>query len=160
MSTENNQLINHEKDLIEEDEEELNVWVLEDFEIGVCLGNGKFGYVYKAIEKKNQKEVAIKVISKKIVAQYEFFEQLRTEIEIHTRLMYNKQLIYSINYRHKNIVRMYGYFYDNSYVYLVYEYINKGNLFQLIKNVSRLTEKEASQVNLKNLYLKFCNNFF
>jgi serine/threonine protein kinase len=49
---------------------------------------------------------------------------------------------------------MYGYFYDNSYVYLVYEYINKGNLFQMIKNVSRLTEKEASQVK-NSLYIKF-----
>ena len=125
-----------------DDEDEKTVWLLEDFDIGVCLGNGKFGYVYKATEKKNHKEVAIKVISKKIISQYEFFSQLKSEIEIHTRLMYEIFLYFS----HKNIVRMYGYFYDDSYVYLVYEYISKGNLFHLIKNSSRISEKEASKV--------------
>jgi serine/threonine protein kinase len=84
MSTE----INHtnQSKSIEDDEDEQKIWVLEDFEIGMCLGNGKFGYVYKSLEKKNQKEVAIKVISKKIVAQYDFYDQLKNEIEIHTRL--------------------------------------------------------------------------
>ena len=85
MSTEIN-LLSENKSM--DDEEEQTVWILEDFEVGVCLGNGKFGYVYKAVEKKSQKEVAIKVISKKIIAQYEFFDQLKCEIEIHTRLMY------------------------------------------------------------------------
>jgi serine/threonine protein kinase len=73
-----------------ESEEEDNYtpnWILEDFEIGDCLGNGKFGYVYKAIEKKTNVEVAIKVISKKIVSQYNLFEQLKNEVEIHTRLL-------------------------------------------------------------------------
>jgi aurora kinase len=139
MSTEINLSTAHK---LIDDEDEKTVWLLEDFDIGVCLGNGKFGYVYKAIEKKNQKEVAIKVISKKIISQYEFFSQLKSEIEIHTRLMYEKFLYF----RHKNIVRMYGYFYDDSYVYLVYEYISKGNLFHLIKNSSRISEKEASKV--------------
>jgi serine/threonine protein kinase len=87
MSTEINQTI--EQKSMEEDDDEQKVWVLEDFEIGMCLGNGKFGYVYKAIEKNNQKEVAIKVISKKVVAQYDFYDQLKNEIEIHTRLTYS-----------------------------------------------------------------------
>ncbi len=63
-------------------------WKLEDFEIGDCLGNGKFGYVYKAVERENGKEVAIKVICKKIVSQFDFFDQLKNEIEIHSRLEY------------------------------------------------------------------------
>ena len=41
---------------------------------------------------------------------------------------------------------MFGYFYDNSYVYLVYEYVNKGNLFQYIKSVARLGEPETAKV--------------
>jgi len=84
MSTEINQT--HQTKSIEDDEDEQKIWILDDFEIGTCLGNGKFGYVYKSIEKKNQKDVAIKVISKKIVEQYDFYEQLKKEIEIHTRL--------------------------------------------------------------------------
>ena len=70
-----------------DEEEEITTWTLDDFEMGDCLGNGKFGYVYKAIEKKNGKEVAIKVICKKIVSQFNFYDQLKNEIEIHTRLM-------------------------------------------------------------------------
>jgi aurora kinase len=59
---------------------------LEDFEIGEPLGNGKFGYVYKAFEKKHKKEVAIKVIRKNIIEQFNYHSQLKNEIEIHTRL--------------------------------------------------------------------------
>ena len=70
-----------------EDESEYSpTWILEDFEIGDCLGNGKFGYVYRATEKKSQTQVAIKVICKKIISQFNLFEPLKNEIEIHTRL--------------------------------------------------------------------------
>jgi serine/threonine protein kinase len=41
---------------------------------------------------------------------------------------------------------MHGYFYDNSYVYLVYEYAKKGSLFLHLKNHSKLEEKEAAKV--------------
>jgi serine/threonine protein kinase len=44
-------------------------------------------------------------------------------------------------------VRLYGYFYDSNYVFLVYELITNGTLFQHIKNV-RLNEEEASNVLL------------
>jgi serine/threonine protein kinase len=69
-----------------EEEEDVMAWTLDDFEIGECLGNGKFGYVYRAVEKSNNKECAIKVICKKIVSQFNFYDQLKNEIEIHTRL--------------------------------------------------------------------------
>ena len=59
---------------------------------------------------------------------------------------------------------MYGYFYDDSYVYLVYEYISKGNLFHLIKNSSRISEKEASKVkylqDLSSISFKYPKLYF
>ncbi len=61
-------------------------WKIDDFEIGEPLGNGKFGYVYKSYEKKNNKELAIKVIRKNIIEQFNYHSQLKNEIEIHTRL--------------------------------------------------------------------------
>jgi serine/threonine protein kinase len=64
-----------------------NSWKIEDFEIGACLGNGKFGYVYKAVEKKTRTTLAIKIVCKNTINQYNFFDQLRNEIEIHSRLM-------------------------------------------------------------------------
>ncbi len=52
---------------------------------------------------------------------------------------------------------MYGYFYDNSYVYLVYECLKKGNLFQYMKNIAKLNEVEAAKVSLiKNYNMKTC----
>jgi serine/threonine protein kinase len=94
MSTEYSSMQDDNVNMEQNNENEDNsgdgkIWLLDQFEIGDCLGNGKFGYVYKAVEKNSKKEVAIKLISKKIVAQYEFFEQLKNEIEIHTRLMYD-----------------------------------------------------------------------
>lgn len=62
-------------------------WNFDDFEFYDALGNGKFGYVYKAREKESGRIVAIKVINQNILTQYNFFPQLRMEIEIHTRLM-------------------------------------------------------------------------
>ncbi len=71
---------------LEEFNENQQTWVLDDFEVGDCLGSGKFGYVYKAVEKNTQTELAIKVICKKIVSQYNLYQQLRYEVEIHSRL--------------------------------------------------------------------------
>lgn len=62
-------------------------WEVNDFDFFECLGNGKFGYVYNAKEKKTQKEIAIKLICKKAIKQYLMLDQLKSEIEIHTRLM-------------------------------------------------------------------------
>lgn len=89
MSTEmNNVVLNPLGEEIDEKMEDTQpTWQLQDFEIGDCLGNGKFGYVYKAVEKESRQEVAIKVICKKIVTQFEFFDQLKNEVEIHTRLV-------------------------------------------------------------------------
>jgi serine/threonine protein kinase len=52
-----------------------------------------------------------------------------------------------IFFSHKNIVRLYGYFYDNNYVYLIYEFVKMGSLFQYIKNKTKIDEKEAAYVS-------------
>ncbi len=82
-------LIQHNKknEDLELETEEASFWELQDFDIGDCLGNGKFGYVYRAREKRTNKEVALKVICKNIVSQFNFYDQLKNEIEIHSRLM-------------------------------------------------------------------------
>lgn len=71
---------------IENKSAENEKWYIDDFEMSTCLGNGKFGYVYKAVEKLSQKEVAIKVLCKKQISQYNFVDQLRNEIEIQSKL--------------------------------------------------------------------------
>ena len=75
-------------------------WSVWDFEIGKPLGNGKFGNVYLAREKKSKYVVALKVLFKNQLQKSAVEQQLRREIEIQSHL------------RHPNILRLFGYFYD------------------------------------------------
>jgi hypothetical protein len=75
-------------------------WNLADFDIGKPLGRGKFGNVYLAREKSSKYIVALKVLFKTQLQQSHVEHQLRREIEIQSHL------------RHPNILRLYGYFYD------------------------------------------------
>jgi aurora kinase len=47
--------------------------------------------------------------------------------------------------RHPNILRLYGYFYDEKRVYLILEYAAQGELYKKLKQVKRFTEKTAAQ---------------
>jgi serine/threonine protein kinase len=59
---------------------------------------------------------------------------LRREVEIHCRL------------KHKNIVRLYGYFHDNKNVYLILEYLSQGELFKRVaKSGGIVTETVCKQ---------------
>ena len=103
------------------------------------MGRGKFGNVYLAREKETRFVIALKVLFKKQVADqgdYYTYEtsnvfrfsrtcsalstlmllflgiehQVRREIEIQSHL------------RHPNILRMFGFFHDESRIYLILEY--------------------------------------
>ncbi|XP_021951643.1 aurora kinase C isoform X2 [Folsomia candida] len=97
-------------------------WTLQDFEIGKPLGKGKFGNVYLSREKKSKFLIALKVLFKKELKRANVEHQLRREIEIQTHL------------RHTNIIRMFGYFHDETRVYLILEYASQGELYQYLKN--------------------------
>ncbi|XP_071742970.1 aurora kinase A-A-like [Lepeophtheirus salmonis] len=97
-------------------------WELNDFDIGRPLGKGKFGNVYLAREKKSKFIVALKVMFKNQLKKANVEHQLRREIEIQSHL------------RHPHILRLYGYFYDETRVYLILEFASKGELYKLLKN--------------------------
>lgn len=92
------------------DQSQKRKWTLADFDIGKPLGKGKFGNVYLAREKISKFLVAIKVLFKSAIKEFNNEHQVRREIEIQSHL------------RHPNILRMYGYFHDDSRVYLILEY--------------------------------------
>jgi len=108
------------------------MWTLDDFDIGDRLGHGKFGCVYLAREKKSQFIVALKVLFKKQLQKYDLEHQLRREIEIQTNL------------RHPNILRMYGYFYDETRIFLILELAPGGELFKILRNARRFSEERAA----------------
>ena len=98
-----------------------NRWKLEDFDIGRPLGKGKFGNVYLAREKASKYIIALKVLFKSQLIKAGVEHQLRREIEIQSHL------------RHSNILRMFGYFYDETRVYLILEYAPRGEMYKTLQ---------------------------
>lgn len=107
-------------------------WKLSDFDIGKPLGKGKFGNVYLAREKKSKYVVALKVLQKAQLMKSSVEHQLRREIEIQSHL------------RHKNILRLYGYFFDAKRVYLIIEYAPQGELYKKLMKAARFSEKQSA----------------
>lgn len=122
-------------------------WCLNDFEIGKPLGKGKFGNVYLAREKRSKYIVALKVIFKHQVQKAGCEHQLRREIEIQSHL------------RHPNILRLYGYFYDETRVYMILEYAPKGELYTHLKQMGKFNdEKAATYINQLADALSYCHS--
>ncbi|KAK3007520.1 hypothetical protein RJ639_014844 [Escallonia herrerae] len=113
-------------------------WTLNDFDIGKPLGRGKFGHVYLAREKRSNHIVALKVLFKSQLKQSQVEHQLRREVEIQSHL------------RHPNILRLYGYFYDQvqyilqKRVYLILEYAAKGELYKELQKCNYFSERRAA----------------
>ena len=48
-------------------------------------------------------------------------------------------------FRHKNILRLFGYFWDEKRVYLILEYAPKGELYKELMKQGRFSERRAAQ---------------
>jgi len=122
-------------------------WNLDDFEIGKPLGRGKFGSVYLARERKTKYIVALKVLKKSQLLKAGVEHQLRREIEIQSHL------------RNRNILRMYGYFYDAKCIYLILEYSPGGELYKKLMSRGRFSEKvSARYISDLSQALNFCHS--
>jgi len=51
-----------------------------------------------------------------------------------------------IGFRHPHILRMYGYFYDETRVYLILEYAAKGELYKELQKHGRFTDQRTATV--------------
>ena len=121
-------------------------WSLKDFEIGKPLGRGKFGSVYLAREKRSKYIVAIKVLQKSQLLKAGVEHQLRREIEIQSHL------------RHKNILRMYGYFYDAKRIYLILEYSPGGEMYKRLTHKGQFSERtSAKYISDLSMALQYCH---
>lgn len=102
-------------------------WRLSDFDVGTKLGSGKFGRVYLAREKTGRRTIlAIKSIKKEDIKKERIKYQLVREIEIQRQL------------HNFNILKMFGYFYDEKRVYILLEYAPEGMLYRVLKTAGRL----------------------
>jgi len=98
-----------------------NRWTLNDFDIGRPLGKGKFGNVYLAREKKSKYIVALKILFKSQLQKAAVEHQLRREIEIQSHL------------KHNHILRLFGYFWDETRIYLVLEFAPRGEMYKTLQ---------------------------
>uniref|UniRef100_F7A0P0 Aurora kinase n=1 Tax=Ciona intestinalis TaxID=7719 RepID=F7A0P0_CIOIN len=109
-----------------------DTWSLKNFDIGKPLGRGKFGSVYLAREKKSKFIVALKVLFKSQLMKSNVEHQLRREIEIQSHL------------RHPHILRLYGYFHDETRVYLILEYASRGEMYKELQKQGKFTEEMSA----------------
>ncbi|RYG55600.1 hypothetical protein EON66_04915 [archaeon] len=164
-------------------------WTLSDFDIGRPLGRGKFGAcarplvrrlscrtwqhlllslrlpprscvcvwlvcacagnVYLARVKTNSNFIiALKVLKKAQLLKAGVEHQLRREIEIQSHL------------RHKNILRMYGYFYDEKRIYIMLEFAPRGELYKDLTKRKRYSEQRAAKVRPRWLRAQRARNAY
>jgi serine/threonine protein kinase len=108
-------------------------WTIDDFELGPSLGEGSFGVVHLAREKKSKFIVALKIMNKEPIQNCNLEAQMRREIEIQAQV------------RHPNIARLFGYFWDKKNVCLILEYCHGGELFDVLVASAPLDERTAAR---------------
>lgn len=88
--------------------------------------------MYLAREKKSKFIVALKVLYKSQLMRSSVEHQLRREVEIQSHL------------RHPNILRLFGYFYDETRVFLILEYAARGELYKDLQRNGSFDEKRSA----------------
>lgn len=94
---------------------------IEDFELGKCVGSGKFGDVFICRHKITGTLFALKKIFKSEIQSYNMIEQFTRELRIHYRL------------DHPNIIKLYTHFDDEYHLFLLMEYCEGGVLMNKLK---------------------------
>jgi len=98
------------------------VWTLRDFDVGRKLGEGQFGAVYLARERRSGFLVALKAIKKSQLLSTFNDHLLRREIDIHSHLL------------HPNILQFYAWFTTKTRIYLILEIAPNGELMEQLEN--------------------------
>jgi len=102
-----------------------------------------------AREKRSKYIIALKVLFKSQLQKAGVEHQLRREIEIQSHL------------RHVNVLRMFGYFYDETRVYLILEFAPRGEMYKILQkqpNGCFNEVKSAKYVRQLADALKYCHS--
>jgi len=108
-------------------------WKLDDFDIGQSLGRGKFGNVVLAREKPTKFICALKILYRDQLKKANIEHQVKREIQIQYYL------------RHKNILKLHGYFFDKRRIFIILEYAKGGELYKHLKAKKRFDEDTAAK---------------
>ncbi|KAG2690333.1 hypothetical protein I3760_09G181000 [Carya illinoinensis] len=104
----------------------------EDFDIRYCIGTGGYGSVYKA-ELLSGNVVALKKLHQREVENPIFCKSFINEVRVLTEI------------RHRNIVKLHGFCVHKRCRFLIYEYMERGSLFCVLRNVDEAMELDWSK---------------
>ncbi|KAL9458641.1 hypothetical protein AB3S75_007496 [Citrus x aurantiifolia] len=108
----------------------------EDFHIKYCIGTGGYGSVYRA-QLSSGKVVALKKLHRSETEEPAFLESFQTEARLLSQI------------RHRNIVKLYGFCLHNKCMFLIYEYMERGSLFCVLRNDVEAVELDwTKRVNI------------
>lgn len=97
------------------------------YTIGEKLGEGSFGEVRRAVHKLTHEVRALKIIYKD-----------RFESKDSPKILKEIKILKKLD--HPNIVKIYEYFENLNYFFIVMEYLGGGELFEMIVKKKRLSE--------------------
>ena len=98
------------------------------------IGKGCFGKVYLAQQVLTSTYVALKVIPKTSIKSKNSMKKIKKEVKI-LKMINNNQ----------NVIKLFEVFDDDTYVYMVFEFVEKGDLVHYFKKNPLFEEKELKQ---------------
>ncbi|KAH9741551.1 putative leucine-rich repeat receptor-like protein kinase [Citrus sinensis] len=108
----------------------------EDFHIKYCIGTGGYGSVYRA-QLSSGRVVALKKLHRSETEELAFLESFQTEARLLSQI------------RHRNIVKLYGSCLHYKCMFLIYEYMERGSLFCVLRNDVEAVELDwTKRVNI------------
>lgn len=111
-----------------------------NYKLGKLLGMGTFGIVRKGTNDITKQDVAIKILSRKNLKQQKMMEKTKREIHI------------SKLFDHPHVIKLYEYFDYGEEIYVVFEFISSGELFDVIRNVGALDPSKARKYFQQIIY--------
>ena len=113
--------------------------ITKEYTLGKTIGKGAYGQVRLAIHKATKQTRAVKILPKSKIDM----EALKNEVSILSKLT------------HPNIMQIYEIFDDKTNMYIVSEYCQGGELFDIIEKKGNFTEKDACTI-MKQLMGAIC----
>ncbi|KAG6654742.1 probable leucine-rich repeat receptor-like protein kinase At1g35710 isoform X1 [Carya illinoinensis] len=104
----------------------------EDFDIRYCIGTGGYGSVFKA-ELPSGNVVALKKLHQREAENPVFHRSFMNEVRVLTEI------------RHRNIVKLHGFCVHKRCKFLIYEYMERGSLFCVLRNVDEAMQLDWSK---------------
>ncbi|KAF5475936.1 hypothetical protein F2P56_007690 [Juglans regia] len=104
----------------------------KDFDIRYCIGTGGYGSVYR-VELPSRNVVAIKKLHQREAGNPIFYKSFINEVRVLTAI------------RYRNIVKLHGFCVHKECRFLIYEYMERGSLFCILRNVDEAMELDWSK---------------